>query len=109
MDGFRLTAKQVVALRTLHRSFRDKRLAYRVNAIILLGSGWSVAEVAQALLVDETTLYLWLEKYQHGGKDELLALHYQGKACSLTEQQQTAVVKHVDKQIFRHLPRACWY
>ena len=100
MDSFRLTTKQVATLRTLHHSLRDKRLAYRVNAIILLGSGWSVAEVAQALLVDETTLYLWLEKYQHGGKDELLALHYQGKACSLTEQQQTEVAEHLDEHTY---------
>jgi transposase len=100
LDDFRLTTQQIAALRTLHRTLRDKRLAYRVNAVILLGSGWSVADVAQALLVDEKTIYLWLEKYQHGGREELIILCYQGKACSLTEQQQQELARHLDEHTY---------
>ena len=57
MDNFRLTKKQIDALRTEHRKQRDRRFAYRINAIILLGTGWSVSAVAEALLVDTTTIY----------------------------------------------------
>jgi transposase len=100
MDDFQLTPKQITALKALHKAQRDKRFAYRLNAIILLGTGWSVAEVAQVLLVDETTVYNWLEKYQQGGEKELLALHYSGKDCSLTEQQQEELVKHLDETTY---------
>ena len=95
MDAFRLTAQQVAVLRTLHRTLRDKRLADRVKAIVLIGIGWSVADVAQALLVDKKTVYLWLDKYLHSGQEELIILCYQGKACSQTEQQQE-LANHLD-------------
>jgi len=100
MDDFQLTNKQIDALKVLHRSQRDKRFAYRINAIILLGSGWSVSQVAQALLIDEKTVRLWYEKYTRGGTDELLALHYEGKAPSLTAEQQEELAKHLDEHTY---------
>jgi transposase len=100
MNDFQLTPAQIAALKTTHRTLRDKRLAYRVNAIILLGTGRSVSEVAEVLLVDETTIYNWLEKYQHGGNDELLTLCYTGKACSLTEKQQQELAQHLDENTY---------
>ena len=39
----------------------------------------------------------WLEKYRQGGVDELLALMYQGKAPSLTDEQQEKLAKHLDE------------
>ena len=88
MENFRLTKKQIDALKVLHKTQRDRRFADRIKSVILLGTGWSVSAVAEALLVDEKTIYNWLEKYQHGGKDELLALNYQGTEAKLTETQQ---------------------
>jgi len=67
MEDFRLTKQQIDALKVLHKAQRDRRFAYRVNAIILLGTGWSAAAVAEALLVDTTTIYNWLAIYQQGG------------------------------------------
>jgi len=100
MDDFRLTAKQIADLRALHRTLKDRRLADRVKAIVLLGSGWSVAEVAEALLVDEATIRLWVEKYQRGGKEELLTLLYCGKAPSLNAEQQKELAEHLDKNTY---------
>jgi transposase len=100
MNDFQLTAEQIAALKLLHRSQRDRRLADRVKSIVLLGSGWSFQQVAEALLIDEKTVRLWLEKYQHGGQDELLTLCYPGKVCSLTEQQQEELAKHLDEHTY---------
>jgi transposase len=100
MLDFQLTPKQIAVLKATHRTLRDKRLAYRINALVLLGTGWSVSEVAQVLLYDETTVYNWREKYQSGGKDELITLCYTGKACSLTEQRQQELVKHLDEKTY---------
>jgi transposase len=100
MTDFQLTDKEIAALRVLHKTQRDRRLADRIKALVLLGTGWSVAEVAQALLVDETTIYNWSEKYQHGGKEELLTLYYEGKACALTEQQQAEFSQHLDEKTY---------
>jgi transposase len=100
MNNFHLTSKQLAALRVLHKTQRDKRFAYRLNAIILLGTGWTVAQVAEALLVDETTIYNWIEKYQQGSTDELLALHYQGKESKLTDAQESELAKHLDDNTY---------
>ena len=67
MGDFRLTTGQIAALKALHRKQRDRRFADRLNAIILLGSEWNVADVAQALLIDKTTVRNWLEKYTERG------------------------------------------
>ena len=100
MDNFRLTQRQIDALKVLHKAQRDRRFADRVKAIVLLGTGWPVAAVAEALLVDTTTIYNWLEIYQHGGSDELLTLHYQGTESKLTETQQQELSKHLDETIY---------
>jgi transposase len=100
MDNFRLTKNQIDALKVLHKSQRDRRFAYRINAIILLGSGWSIAAVAEALLVDEKTIYHWLEIYQHGGTDELLVMHHQGGEAKLNETQQQELTKYLDENTY---------
>jgi transposase len=100
MSDFQQTSKEIAALSTFHRTLRDRRLADRIKAIISLGTGWSVSEVAQILLYDETTIYNWIEKYQSGGKEELLTLCYKGKACSLTEHQQEELAKHLDEKTY---------
>jgi transposase len=97
---FRLSQKRIAALKVLHKAQRDRRFAYRLNAIILLGSGWTVSEVAEALLVDAKTIYLWLEKYQQGGTDLLLTLDYQGKSSKLTDAQQEELAKHLDEKVY---------
>ena len=74
MDDFPLTSKQIASLKMLHRLQRERKKAYRVNAIILLGTGWTVAQVAEALLVDEKTVRIWHEKHVRGGENELLTL-----------------------------------
>jgi len=41
MQGFELTTEQVSELRIAHRKERDKRSAYKINSVILLGTGWT--------------------------------------------------------------------
>ena len=100
MDDFQLTAEQIASLRTLHRTLRDRRQADRVKAIVLLGSGWTVAMVAEALLVDEKTIRLWFEKYSSEGVSELMTLCYVGKKPSLTEAQQQELAKHLNENTY---------
>jgi transposase len=97
---FRLSKKRIAALTVLHKAQRDRCFADRLKAIIHLGNGWTVAQVAIALLVDEKTIYLWLEIYQQGGTDSLLTLNYQGKSSKLTEVQQEDLAKHLDENTY---------
>ena len=100
LEDFQLTTEQIASLKLLHRTLRDRKKADRVKAIVLLGSGWTVANVAEALLIDEKTVRLWLEKYRLGGEDELIQLHYQGKAPMLNETQQAELATHLDEHTY---------
>jgi transposase len=100
MDDYRLTKDQIVSLKILHRSLRDKRLADRVKAVVLLGNGWSSPQVAEALLVDEKTIRNWHDIYREAGEEGLIQLHYQGKPPMLNESQQTELAKHLDEHTY---------
>jgi len=74
MEDYQLSQDQIASLKALHRTLRDKRLAYRVNAVILLGSGWSPSQVAEALLVDEKSIRNWFVRHDEGGEERLILL-----------------------------------
>jgi hypothetical protein len=52
MQDYRLSTQELTELRAAHRATRNAREASRLNAVILLGSGWSPPAVADALLID---------------------------------------------------------
>jgi len=67
---------------------------------VLLGTGWTSQQVAEALLVDEKTVRTWFEKYRLGGEEKLLTLWYQGKSPLLDETQQAELAKHLDENTY---------
>lgn len=56
MQTFKLSDEELRSLRVAHREAKNKRSAYRINAMILVGQGWTVTQVAEALLLDEGTI-----------------------------------------------------
>ena len=56
MSKFHLTPVQVQELRLAHRAERNRNAAYKINAVILLGTGWKLKAVKEALLLDDETL-----------------------------------------------------
>lgn len=50
-----------------HRHASDKRYADRLKAVYLLGKGWPVTQVAQALLMDRETVRSHHKRYRKGG------------------------------------------
>ena len=99
-ENFQLTREQIASLKALHRTLRDRKKADRVKAVVLLGTGWTEQEVAEALLVDQKTICHWYEKYHTGGEKELLAMMYQGKSPLLNESQQTELARHLDENTY---------
>ncbi len=97
MDGFELTKSQVKGLKLLHKRQRDRRLAYRINAIILLGTGWRLTEVSDALLLDTETLRSYVKKYRDGKVQELLKNKQLGKQSRLSDQEQTELKAHLSE------------
>jgi len=100
MEGFSFSPEDVEELRAAHRSVRDKRHAYRINAVILLGTGWTEQEVAEALLLDPDTLRRYVARYRSGGVDQLLKLEYRGGVPKLTADQQAHLDEHLSQQTY---------
>jgi len=100
MRGFELTSQEVQSLRTVHRGCREKRLADRIKAIVLLGAGWTVAATAEVLLLDEDTVHKYLQLYQQGGVERLLTMHYQGSQANLNPKQLEVLDKHLMENIY---------
>jgi hypothetical protein len=103
MIDHRLTSKQLDELRAAHREASDIRGAYRIHTVILLGQGWSVAQVADALLIDSETVRRYFKRYRKGGIEELLRMSYVGGEALLDEQQLAELDAHLQTKVYAYL------
>lgn len=104
MNNFTLTDAELLKLRVAHKAERNKKSAYRLNAVILLGSGWQVTQVKEALLLDDETLRTYVRKYQEGGIKELLKTNYSGRQSTLSDDQESQLCTELETTI--HLTTA---
>ena len=99
MKGFELSQAEIISLKQAHKRERNKRFAYRINAIILLGSSWTLEEVRDALLLDDETLRSYVESYQQGGLKLLLKLNHKGSESFLSRDQVSVLCNELNTQI----------
>jgi transposase len=76
MSDYSLTDQELFDLEVLHRELTEKGQADRVKAIILLSSDWTPSQVAQALLMDRSTVRNYSRRYRKGGVTRLLETNY---------------------------------
>jgi transposase len=100
MKGFILSKEELASLKRAHKSEHYKRSAYKINVVILLGSGWSLEEVKDALLLDEETLRSYVKKYQNGGLPALLKVEFKGSEPQLSISQIEQLCAVLNTQIF---------
>ncbi len=100
---FRLTPHELAALRQRHRLTKSKQHSYRLNALILLGTGWTYEQVATALLLDTKTLWNYIQRYQHGGIRGLLDDAYQGSEGKLTDEETRVLDDHLSEVTYRRV------
>lgn len=100
MKDFWLTNEELNELRTAHRAERNRNAAYKINAVILLGTGWKLKQVKDALLIDDETLRSYVEKYRSGGIKKLLETNYQGRDCHLNDSQLDQLISELESKIY---------
>jgi transposase len=100
VKNFQLRDEELEELRAAHRSSRDKRSAYRLNAVILLGGGWTSKQVSDALLIDESTLRSYVKRYRKGGVNKLLQDDYSGGLSYLTVLQKEGLEAHLREHTY---------
>ncbi len=90
---------QHAELRAAHRRALNVREAYRINAVILLGNGRTVADVADALLFDPDTVRAYFKRYKKGGLEALLRMNYVGSEALLDDVQLAVLDAHLQKHL----------
>jgi transposase len=87
MKGFHLNPKELEALHNALKQEHNKRYAYRIHAIILLGTGYTLKKVKEVLFIDDETLRNYVENYRIDEIPGLLSDNRNGKASRLTNLQ----------------------
>lgn len=82
-----LTTEQRQTLRLRHRQTKNRTQADRIKTILMLDEGWSFAEVARVLLLDDSTVRSFLKQYETVGLDQLLHDNFIGSKKRLSEAQ----------------------
>jgi len=100
MKKFHLSKEQVSELRIAHNAERNCNAAYKLNAVILLGTGWKLKDVKKVLLLSEETLRSYVDKYQSGGITELVETNYLGRQVDLDAEQLKCLHKELDNTIY---------
>jgi transposase len=100
MIDYSLPVTELAELRAAHRRTRDKREADRIKAVVLLASGRTAEDVAEALLIDPNTVRSHFKRYQQGGLPGLLHLAYRGSDCELEEAELAVLEAHLQTHLY---------
>lgn len=107
MKDFWLTKEELKELRIAHRAERNRNAAYKINAVILLGTGWKLKQVKNALLIDDETLRSYVGKYKSGGIKKLTETNYQGRNCHLNDLQIERLKAELESKIYLSPKEKC--
>lgn len=94
MESF-LTQGQVLILRTAHKQQKEKRLADRIKAIMMLHNGFTYPQIETALMLDEITVRRYLLKFQESGINGLLEINYHGGKSKLFYGQRNQLKQYL--------------
>ncbi|MDD2661443.1 MAG: IS630 family transposase [Methylococcales bacterium] len=86
-NRYHLTQPEIDKLEYEHRQTSDKRSADRLKAVYLLGIGWQVNQVAQALMIDRESVRNHHKRYCNGGLMALLRNEAGGSKAALNSKQ----------------------
>lgn len=99
MDNF-LTSEARKELLFEHKHEKDKHFADRLKTILHLDAGWSYEEIAEALLLDDSTIRRYEKNYLKGGIECLLTDDYKGGFGFLSSQQEELLSNHLQNHIY---------
>ena len=104
-----LTAEEIGILEEAHHSCRLRKSADRIKTILLLNQGFTYAQIAKLLLLDDTTVRRYFKGYQETGIDGLLEDHYHGSPGFLSEVQERDLELHLRAHTYRSVKAICFY
>lgn len=88
-------------LKLQHKLCQKRKEADRVKAVYLLGKGWTVAQVAEALLLEDDAIRRYFTRYKEGGMKELLSNKHLGRMSYLTEKELERLKEHLKNHTYQ--------
>jgi transposase len=79
----------------------------RMNVLLLLDDGWSLAEVGRALYLDEGTVRAHRELYESEGRDGIERLAYEGRSPLMNAQQERRLMAHFNGRLVTNVKEFC--
>jgi len=95
-----LTPSEQMILKEAHRAAQEKRHADKIKTILLLNKGWSYEEIAENLLLDDSTPRRYFKIWERKGLDGLVESHYEGRSPNLSEEQCAELKTHLGQIIY---------
>ena len=95
MSNF-LSTEEIKALKGMHKT-SDRKKADKIKAILLLNRGFTPEDIAEILLLDDSTIRRWYALFESEGIDSLLKYNYVGSDGKLTSRQISALNDHLKK------------
>lgn len=88
-----LTEAQIIHLEAQHKAEHDGRIRDRIKAVLLNDKGWTYKQIAEALLIHETTVWGYLCDYL---REEKLKPNSGGSRSKLDEQETEELIAHLE-------------
>jgi transposase len=92
-----LTEAQIIYLEEQHKAEHDGRIRDRIKAVLLHDKGWTYKQIAEALLIHETTVWGYLSDYL---REEKLKPGSGGSRSKLDEQQTEELISHLEENTY---------
>lgn len=104
-----LTTEEILALQKGHRVSRKKQSADRIKTILLLNKGFSYDQIAEILMLDDSTLRRYFQDYTNGGLEKLLEDGRKGGLSYLSCEEQKELSKHLEQNTYYRVSDVCRY
>ena len=92
-----LSEAQIIHLEEQHKAEHDGRIRDRIKAVLLHDKGWTYKQIAEALLIHETTVWGYLSDYL---QKEKLKPSSGGSRSKLDEQQTEELIAHLEQNTY---------
>jgi len=95
-----LSDDERIQLRAQHKRERDKRICDRIKAVLLYDKGWSIAAIAEALLLSEDAIREHINEYRESKK---LKPENGGSAEKLSIEQSEQLRQHLQRHTYLYV------
>lgn len=104
-----LSPDEIIVLQEAHHAARDKRKADRIKTVLLLNQGYPYSEIAQILLINDSTAREYFKEYKSLGLDGLVEDNYSGSESFLSVSQTQELVLHLKAKTYPAVKEVVFY